>query len=76
MKKSTPRDEYVERTIRRCALEFHQSGELRLLADEMGVSPQVFSYWWKKARWLEARFPGIASAKRLSPQRCGVKRDA
>lgn len=49
--------------LRRCALELHSSGELKRLADEMGVSPSTITRWNRlgvmprtKARWLERRF--------------------
>lgn len=54
---------HIERTIRRCALELHPSGELRHLAAELGVTAKVFRYWITrgrvpkvKATWLETRF--------------------
>lgn len=70
----TAKNDLIERTVRKCALELHPSGELQRLAKEMGVTPKVFRYWWTrgripkvKAAWLENRFgKSIANAEKLT----------
>lgn len=66
------RSDEIQRIIRKCAVELHPSGELRHLAQAMGVHYRSFRSWWTrgavprtKAEWLQARFPGIASVDRL-----------
>lgn len=61
-KKPTPQQRMTY-ILKRCALELDHSGELRLLADEMGISPGTITRWQTlgvmprtKARWLERRF--------------------
>ena len=66
--------EHIERTIRRCALELHPSGELRRLASAMGATPKVFRHWINRGRvpkvkavWLENHFgKEIADASTLT----------
>jgi hypothetical protein len=65
---------HIERTIRKCALETHQSGDLRILAKDIGCTPRVFYYWISRARipntkaqLLESRFgKDIADASTLT----------
>lgn len=73
MNEHDQRSAHIQRTIKRCALEVHPSGELRHLAREMGVTTKVFHRWWTngrvpkvKADWLEMRFPSIVTASTLT----------
>ena len=66
------RSQHIKRTLKRCALEIHHSGELKHLARKMIVQTHAFSDWVRKGRvphakaqWLEENFPGIASASTL-----------
>lgn len=72
------RSALIHRTLLACvaALEQEVGHEKRIylkdLADLIGTSPKVFSYWTKKGRvprpkaeWLQRRFPGIVTASTL-----------
>lgn len=63
---SKKQKEHIRRTLKQCALEIDPEGKLIALANEMYVSPKVFSYWVKhgrvpemKAKWLADHFPLI-----------------
>lgn len=69
----------VQRALLACVAElarekdFEHRAYLKDLADLMGISPKVFSYWTKKGRvprtkaeWLQRRFPGIVTASTLT----------
>jgi len=76
MHKRTPAQQMAY-VLGRCALELHPSGELKHLADEMGVSPSTITRWKRlgvlprtKARWLERRFGGsLVSVDNLTRRR-------
>lgn len=66
------RSEHIKRTLKRCALELHPSGEFKHLAKKMILKTHAFSDWIRKGRvprakaeWLEENFPGIARASTL-----------
>ena len=69
----TSRNEQMQRILRRCALELDPSGQLAILAAELGIDPSAIRRWWlvgrvpkTKAEWLERRFPDIADSAWLS----------
>lgn len=74
----TEQQRHIQQTLKRCAAELHHTGLLKHLAEAMLVRQHVFSYWIRKgrvprlkAKWLEARFPGIAVAASLVRQSRG-----
>lgn len=79
MTQTHPRSDTIRRTLLACVAELerenahHERAHLKHLADLMGISPKVFSYWVKKGRvprtkaeWLRRRFPSIVTASTLT----------
>jgi hypothetical protein len=66
------RSQHIKRTLKRCALELHPSGEFKHLARKMALQTHAFSDWIRKGRvphakavWLEEHFPEHARASTL-----------
>lgn len=66
------RSQHIKRTLKRCALEIHPSGEFKYLARKMILKTHAFSDWIRKGRvppakaqWLEEHFPEHARASTL-----------
>lgn len=68
----------IQRTLLACVAQIERENAhrerayLKDIAEMMGISPKVFSYWIKKGRiprtkaeWLERRFPEIVTASTL-----------
>ncbi len=78
MAHTRPRSDTIRQALLTCVAELerenahHERAYLKHLADLMGLSPKVFSYWIKKGRvprtkaeWLQRRFPSIVTASTL-----------
>ncbi len=74
-----PRSNTIRQALLACLAQLERENahceraHLKHLADMMGLSPKVFSYWIRKGRvprtkaeWLQRRFPEIVTASTLT----------